>query len=112
MRRLSGAEVEDNLLRWDRLRTTMLTFMDDYDAILCPVDHQPAVPHGTDDPMQFAYTLGWSLTGWPCVVVRGGTSPAGLPINVQIVARPWREDVAVAVGLEVEKLFGGWQPAT
>ncbi len=111
MRRLSGAEVEDNILRWDRFRTTMLTFMDDYDAILCPVDHQPAVPHGTDDPMQFAYTLAWSLTGWPCVVVRAGTSPEGLPINVQIVARPWREDVAIAVGTEVEKLLGGWQPA-
>jgi amidase len=112
MRRLSGAEVEDNILRWDRLRTMMLTFMDDYDAILCPVDHQPAVPHGTEDPNQFSYTLAWSLTGWPCVVVRAGTSPEGLPINVQIVARPWREDVAVAVGLEVERLFGGWQPAT
>jgi amidase len=111
MRRLQGGEVEDNILRWDRFRTTMLTFMDDYDAILCPVDHQPAVPHGTEDPLQFAYTLAWSLTGWPCVVVRAGTSPEGLPINVQIVARPWREDVAIAIGAEVEKLLGGWQPA-
>lgn len=109
-REMSGAEVEDNLLRWDRFRTAMLGFMDAFDAILCPVDHQPAIPHGTDDPHQFSYTLPWSLTGYPCVVVRAGTSPEGLPIGVQVVARPWREDVAIAVALEVERRCGGWQP--
>lgn len=108
----SGAEVEDNLLRWDRFRTAMLGFMAHYDAILCPVDHQPAIPHGTDDPDQFSYTLPWSLTGYPCVVVRAGTSPEGLPIGVQVVARPWREDVAIAVALEVERWCGGWQPVS
>ena len=30
-------------------------------------------------------------------MVRGGTSEEGLPIGVQIVSRPWREDVALAV---------------
>jgi amidase len=111
-RELTGAEVEDNLLRWDRFRTVMLGFMADVDAILCPVDHQPAIPHGTDDPHQFSYTLPWSLTGYPCVVVRAGTSPEGLPIGVQVVAGPWREDVAIAVALEVERRCGGWQPVS
>ncbi len=112
MGRMQGSEVEAMFLNWDRFRTSMLTFMEGYDAILSPVDHQPAVPRGTDDPLQFAYTLAWSLTGWPCVVVRAGTSLEGLPINVQIITRPWREDIAVAIGLRVESLFGGWQPAT
>ena len=44
----------------------------------------------------FAYTYSYSLTGWPAAVVRCGTSPEGLPIGVQIVAPPWREDVALA----------------
>ncbi len=34
------------------------------------------------------YTLPYSLTGYPCVVVRAGTSPDGMPIGVQLVARP------------------------
>jgi amidase len=38
------------------------------------------------------------------------TSPEGLPIGVQIVARPWREDVALAVASFVEEAFGGWRP--
>ena len=43
------------------------------------------------------------LTGWPAVVVRGGTSPEGLPIGVQVVARPWREQVALAVMLAIQQ---------
>jgi hypothetical protein len=60
----------------------------------------------------FSYTMAYNLTGWPSVVVRGGTSPEGLPIGVQVVARPWREDVALALAKKVEAVGGGWQPPT
>jgi amidase len=43
-------------------------------------------------------------------VVRGGTSPEGLPIGVQLVGQPWREDVALAGALVVEAASGGWRP--
>ena len=52
--------------------------------------------------MRFSYTLPFSLCGWPCMVVRAGTSAEGMPIGVQIAARPWREDVALAIGQAVE----------
>jgi amidase len=42
--------------------------------------------------------------------VRAGTSPEGLGIGVQIVAGPWREDIAVAAAIVVERALGGWQP--
>jgi amidase len=42
-------------------------------------------------------------------VVRGGTSPKGLPIGVQVVARPWREDIALALTKQIEAISGGWQ---
>jgi amidase len=32
-----------------------------------------------------------------------------LPIGVQVVARPWREDVALAVVQQLETALGGWQ---
>jgi amidase len=41
--------------------------------------------------------------------VRGGTSPEGLPIGVQVVTRPWHEDVALAVAQQLERVLGGWQ---
>jgi len=51
-----------------------------------------------------------TLTGWPAAVVRAGTSPEGLPIGVQIAAKPWREDVALAVAGVIEDELGGWKP--
>jgi amidase len=111
--RLTGAEVDRSLFEWDRFRRAMLSFMESHDAILCPVCERPAMPHdatGDRAARDISYTLTYSLTGWPCVVVRAGTSPEGLPIGVQIVARPWREDVALAVAQHIEKALGGWRP--
>ena len=87
----------------------MLAFITKYDVILCPVDSHPAPRHGEETIGLFNYTLPFSLTGWPCVVVRAGTSPEGLPIGVQIVARPWREEVALAVAQHLETALHGWQ---
>ena len=50
-----------------------------------------------------------TLVGRPGAVVRGGTSPEGLPIGVQIVAKQWREDVALAGAAVIEKALGGWK---
>ena len=98
----------------DRFRSVMHTFIQDYDVILCPVCAFPAQPHGStlDEDMRkgFSYTAPYNLTGWPGAVVRGGTSPEGLPIGVQVVSRPWREDVALAVAQYLETALGGWQP--
>jgi amidase len=106
---LSGTEVERLFADWDRFRSAMLAFMASYDVILCPVDARSAPRHGEQPPSTFNYTLPFSLTGWPCAVVRAGTSLEGLPIGVQIVARPWREDIVLAVALHVEAALGGWQ---
>jgi amidase len=54
----------------------------------------------------FSYTMTYDLTGWPAGVVRAGTSPEGLPIGVQVVAQPWREDVALALARRIEKALG------
>jgi len=97
------------MLDWDSFRSKMLSFMKNYAAILCPADHVPAPPYGAQDELRFTYALPFSLTGWPCVVIRAGTSPEGLPIGVQIVANPWREDVALAIAQQIEMTLGGWK---
>ena len=63
---------------------------------------------GEVDPT--SYTTPYSLTGWPAATVRAGSSPEGLPIGVQLVAHPWRDDVALAAAAEVEHALGGYQP--
>ena len=57
----------------------------------------------------FSYTMTYNLTGWPGAVVRAGATGGGLPIGVQIVAHPGREDVALAVAKFVETARGGYQ---
>jgi amidase len=105
---LSSIAVEQHLFTWDRFRRALIGFMAGYDIILTPTADRPATPHGTDGGW-IPYTLPYSLTGWPCVVVRAGTDPHGLPIGVQVVARPWRDHVALAVAQVIEGALGGWQ---
>ncbi len=109
---VSAAEYNRMLTRVDRLRSAMLAFMERYDVIICPAGAYPALPHDriADINAGFTYTRVFNLTGWPAAVVRGGTSPEGLPIGVQIVAQPWRENVALAVAQYLETVLGGWQP--
>lgn len=96
--------------RWDRFREDMNRFFEPYDLLLCPANALPALPHGqvAENIDAFSYTMAYSLTGWPSVVVRAGTSPEGLPIDVQIVSRPWREDIVLAAARRVESDLGGW----
>ncbi len=106
---LSSAAVEQHLFTWDRFRRALIGFMANYDVILTPVAERPATPHGSDGGW-IPYTLPYSLTGYPAVVVRGGTSAEGLPIGVQVVAQPWRDDVALATAFALEQALSGWQP--
>jgi amidase len=100
-------------VRWDQFRNSMLRFLENYDAILSAVAPYPAVAHGTsfeaENRKGFGYTQMYNLTGWPTATVRVGTSPEGLPLGVQVAARPWREDVALALVAHLEKTFGGWK---
>jgi Asp-tRNA(Asn)/Glu-tRNA(Gln) amidotransferase A subunit family amidase len=99
------------LERWSRFRTEMLRFIEPFDILLSPVLPFVALPHGTtfnnDRFPGFSYTMLHNLTGWPAAVVRAGTSKGGLPIGVQLAAKPWREDVALAVAHYLEA-FGVW----
>ena len=110
---VSVGEYTAVLEKIDSYRSAMLGFMQNYDVIVCPVSAFAALPHGesmTDENRSgINYTATYNITGWPSTVVRGGTSPDGLPIGVQVVARPWREDVSLAVAQYLEGALGGWQ---
>ena len=108
-RPISLTEFTQELSRWNVYRSEMLAFMEPYDVLLCPVSATPATRHDDPDGPDFTYTFAHNLTGWPSAVVRCGTSAEGLPIGVQIVARPWREDVALAVAQYLETNLGGWR---
>jgi amidase len=107
------AGLEGYWAEWDAYRAGMFAFLRRYDVILAPAYTQPALPHGAsvrDENFRgFSHTMAYNVAGWPAAVVRCGESAGGLPIAVQVVAGPWREDRVLAVASVLEQAFGGWK---
>jgi amidase len=100
----------------DLAKSQMLTWMQSYDAFVCPVDESYAETIDRAPDESSGGSDGWTYrgvfncTGWPVVVVRAGSSADGrLPIGVQVVAPPWREDIAIALAANIESRSGGWR---
>ncbi len=100
-----GRTVVEFYAMWDSFRTHLLQFMRPYDALLCPVTHQAAPLIHERDARRFDYTAPFSLTGYPCVVTPVAANTAGLPLGIQIVAHPWREDIALTLAHLLEQEF-------
>lgn len=92
----SVQQVIDARIEWDLYRMNLLTFMQSFDVILCPVASHFALPHGHTlvDPIYFEkenYLIPYSLMGWPSVVIPMGVGANGLPMGVQLVGK-YRKD--------------------
>jgi len=100
--------------RWDDFRRQMLDFMTRFDLVLSPVAPNIAPLYRVKPVVdrQYTYTIPFSLSGNPCVVVRAGTSPENMPIGVQVVARNWNDLVALRAARAIERALGGWRPAS
>jgi amidase len=116
---LPSAEFTRAAEELDAIRSEQLQWFEQYDVIICPVSTRAANPHGYEPPPRPAdgrrrpYYLGiFNTNGWPAGVVRAGTSTEdpGLPLGVQVVGQPWREDVVIAALAHIERLTGGYQP--
>ncbi len=99
----------DDLAELEEYRSRMIGFMQGYDVMLGPAAPVPAAlhHHGYDGfPESGSYSHAYNLAGWPALVIRGGTSPEGLPLGIQVISAPWREDVVLAVGAYLEEALG------
>lgn len=102
----------------DLVRTEILRQMKDVPILVSPVSTGPAFAHGAGsyragdahnyrDTMRYCQWL--NLTGFPGLSLPFGESPEGLPINVQLIARPHEEELLLAVGESLEQARGPWQ---
>jgi Asp-tRNA(Asn)/Glu-tRNA(Gln) amidotransferase A subunit family amidase len=115
----TGQTLLDAWITRDVVRMQVFSQMREYPILLCPVASIPAFRHGerswTIDGQTVQYLDAWSYTEWfnllgtPAAVVPVGQSNEGLPIGVQIVARPWEEELVLAVASELEAQRGAWQ---
>lgn len=104
---ISQREFAQVLTLWDNYKSTMLSYFNDFDILICPVNAHTAIVHGNDEDLAaYSYTLSFNLAGWPGTVIRGGTDNMGLPIGIQIVSRPFREDHCLAVAAWLEQHLG------
>jgi amidase len=118
---LTSAVMVEAWEKQDACKAQLLDWMTKYDVFVCPTNAKPAQPIDADNPSGgggggggadggWPYTGVFNCTGWPVVVVRCGSSADGkLPIGLQIVAAPWREDIAIATAAYLEGKSGGWK---
>src|SRR5260370_36799864 len=100
----------------DLPRGELLRQMHDTPVLLSPVSSSPAFRHGEGnyfpgtgyrDTMRFSQWL--NLTGFPAASVPVGLSNEGLPIGVQIIGRPFEDELVLAVAEPIERTRGPCQ---
>ncbi len=103
---------------WMNIRRSWAEFLDEYPLLLGPVFTEPPVEPGLEsrdqesrDRVTTAMRL-CSLTsfvGAPAVAVPTGLTD-GLPTGVQLVGRPFREDLCLTAAQHLETRFGTLTP--
>jgi amidase len=116
---LTGPSLVETWIQRDAVRMQVFAQMREYPVLLCPVAAIPAFGHGQRswqvDGTTVKYLDAWSYCEWfnllgtPAAVVPVGKSPEGLPIGVQIVARPWQEELVLSVAEALEQQLAGWR---
>ncbi len=112
----------ETLTERDRFMAQLDGFLEPWDAWIMPVaatsafTHRPAwtaieiagrsYPHSIANG---AYTIPFSLSGHPAVVIPIGQTQAGLPIGLQIVGKRWREMELLAIAAQLDKAIGAFQ---
>jgi amidase len=117
----SAVFFEEQLRTLFALRAKIRAYLAPYDIVVCPVAPGPAPLHnqapaegeggGAGEAYSWLnYAATYSVAGLPVAVVPAGEE-SGLPIGVQIVANPFRDDLALAAARRVEQSLGGFRPA-
>jgi Asp-tRNA(Asn)/Glu-tRNA(Gln) amidotransferase A subunit family amidase len=119
-RPLDAAALVHAWLERDELRAHVLQQMETHRILIGPVASIPAFRHGerswTVDGTTVGYLDAMSYTQWfnilgnPAAVVPVGRSPEGLPIGVQVIGRPFEEEIVLAVAAAIERGCGGFTP--
>jgi amidase len=113
---LTAGELLNAWAELDLIRAKTLEALREFPVLLCPVASVPAFRHGerqwTIDGQVVEYLDAVRHTQWfnalaaPAAVVPVGQSPEGLPIGVQIVARPFEDETALGIAGLVDAAFG------
>lgn len=99
----------------DNLRAKILRQMHDVPILISPVSAGPAFRHGEGnyrpgtgyrDTMRHSQWL--NLTGFPGACVPMALSNEGLPIGIQVIGRPFEDELVLGVAETIESARGPW----
>jgi Asp-tRNA(Asn)/Glu-tRNA(Gln) amidotransferase A subunit family amidase len=117
---LSSTDLLNAWAESDILRAKTLEEMRNHPVLLCPVASTPAWKHGErewtvdSEPVKYLdsvrYTQWFNTLGAPAAVVPVGRSVEGLPIGVQIAARPFQDEIALGIAAIIDSAFGFHTP--
>ncbi|MET8625282.1 amidase [Kitasatospora sp. NPDC004669] len=116
---VDGAGLIGLMGTWMNVRRSWTEFLDEYPLLLGPVFTEPPVEPGLEsrdqagrDRVATAMRLCsvTSFVGVPAVAVPTGLAADGLPTGVQLVARPFREDLCLAAAQHIEDRLGVLTP--
>jgi amidase len=117
---LTATELLNAWAELDILRGKTLEAMREYPVLLCPVASVPAWKHGEREwnveGKSVAYLDAVRYTQWfnalacPAAMVPVGKSAEGLPIGVQIAARPFEDEIVLGIAGIVDREFGFRSP--
>lgn len=115
---LTAAEALNNLAARDRMRAALLRQMEDVAAVLMPVFGITAFRHGESKWLVEGKEIGLFQAGMPAVVanVLGlpavtipiAVTAAGLPVGVQLMGRPFEDELLLEVAIQLEEARGAW----
>jgi aspartyl-tRNA(Asn)/glutamyl-tRNA(Gln) amidotransferase subunit A len=123
----SAAELYEAIFARTRLYRQVQAWFDDFDIVAMPTLSRPALPIDQDffGPIEidnqsveniraawYPYTMPFNLTGNPAVSLPCGFDAAGMPLAIQLVARPGEDELLlrVAAMFEREREWAGSVP--
>ncbi len=115
--------LEDVLRAWeerDRVRAALLGWMEGAPLYVAPVGAVPAFLHGEFGRVEFegrgvstfrafSHAHPANVFDLPAASVPVTSTPAGLPIGVQVVGRPHEEGLVLEAARVLEEALGGWR---
>jgi amidase len=116
--RLSAADVVAAEIAQGDIARRVATFMEGYDALICPTVLCPPFDVNQRYPEQlngvpFEGYMGWlvltfavTVTALPVMALPVGFTKTGLPIGVQVIGRPRSEAALFSLAAYLETLFG------
>jgi len=109
-------DVLDNLAARDRMRAALLRQMEDFPVLLLPACGVAAWPHRQRRWETGQKPIGlfeammpvtpFNLVGFPGIVIPYGMNEDGIPVGIQLVGRPYEEELILEIAVQLEQARG------